>query len=261
MLASAVIPEQFSVWNREQGAPFGYQRPKYRLLRRFCSNKTLQKLRGPFAIQGNSTTRAFEYPWAYYAAKLNSKKKVVEIGGSLSGLQFVLSREGHEVVNIDPGLGATGLGWPSDESSICELNGWFKTNVVLKSTTIGKSNLPSNYYDVFLSISVVEHLPEADIREVMEHAYRCLKPGGRFVLTVDLFLNLEPFSQRNSNEWGKNQNIRWMVDISKLKLVEGNRSQLFGYPEFDAERILANLEKFYIGSYPALSQCLVLEKC
>jgi 2-polyprenyl-3-methyl-5-hydroxy-6-metoxy-1,4-benzoquinol methylase len=261
MLAPVSIPEKFLAWNRAQGAPFGYQRPKYGLLRRLYSKKMLQKLSGPFGIQGNSSTRTFEYPWAYYAAQLNSHAKVIEIGGSLSGLQFVLSREGHEVVNVDPGMEAAGLGWASDENSIRKLNSWFKTNVTLKSSTIGKANLASNYYDVCLSISVVEHLPESDIREVMEHAYRCLKPGGRFILTVDLFLNLEPFSRRSSNEWGKNQNVRWIVEISRMKLVEGDRSQLLGYPEFDAERILANLEKYYIGSYPVLSQCLVLEKC
>ena len=41
-----------------------------------------------------------------------------------------------------------------------------------------------------LSMSVLEHLPEDDIKEVMEHAYRCLKPGGRFIITLDLFLKI-----------------------------------------------------------------------
>jgi hypothetical protein len=95
----------------------------------------------------------------------------------------------------------------------------------------------------------------------MEHANRCLKPGGRFIITLDLFLNLEPFTRRTGNEWGRNQDVRWLVDISRMKLVEGNRSELFGFQEFSSERILANLEKYYIGSYyPGLTQCLVLEK-
>lgn len=260
MLAPATLPEKFLTWNHAQGAPFGFQRPRRHLFRRFYSDEAWQKLRGPFAIQGNSTTRTYEYPWAYYTAGLDSPKKVVEIGGSLSGFQFVLSREGHEVVNVDPGMEAAGVGWSSDERSIRKLNSWFNTHVTLKSTTIGKASLPDNYYDLFFSISVLEHLPEPDLREVMEHAYRCLKPGGRFIITLDLFLNLEPFSRRTSNEWGKNQNVRWMVEISRMKLVGGDRSQLFGYPEFSIEAILANLEKFYIGNYPVLAQCIVLEK-
>ncbi len=260
MLAPATLPEKFLTWNRAQGAPFGFQHPRRQLFRLFYSDEAWQKIRGPFAIQGNSTTRTYEYPWAYFTAALDSPKKVVEIGGSLSGFQFVLSREGHEVVNVDPGMEAAGIGWPSDERSIRKLNSWFNTNVTLKNTTISKAGLADNYYDLFFAISVLEHLPEADLREVMEHAYRCLKPGGRFIITLDLFLNLEPFSRRISNEWGKNQNGRWMVEISRMKLVGGDRSQLFGFPEFSVEAILADLEKYYIGTYPVLAQCIVLEK-
>ena len=164
------------------------------------------------------------------------------------------------MVNVDPGMGAAGVGWPSDESSIRKLNAWFDASVTLKNTTIGKAALEANYYDLFVSISVLEHLPEADLREVMEHAHRCLKPGGRFLITLDLFLNLEPFTRRTRNEWGTNQDVRAMVGMSGMKLVEGDRAQLYGYPEFSAEAILANLEKFYIGSYPVLTQCIILEK-
>lgn len=262
MLAPSVLPEKFLAWNKAQGAPFGHVlRRRYDFFRYFCSNEALQKLRGPFSIQPNSTSRTYEYPWVYHAAGLDSPKKIVEIGGSLSGLQFVLSAEGHEVVNIDPSTTGPGLGWPSSESSMRKLNSWFNTKVTLKSTTIGKANLPDNYYDLFLSISVLEHLPEEELHEVLEHAYRCLKPGGRFIITLDLFLNLEPFSRRTSNEWGKNQDVRRMVDISRMKLVEGDRSQLFGYPQFNPEAILANLEKYYMNSYyPVLSQCIVLQK-
>lgn len=260
MLAPSTLPEKFLAWNRAHGAPFGYQRHKNHFLHRFYSNEALQKLRGPFGFQGNNTTRTYEYPWAYYAAELDSHKKVVEIGGSLSGFQFVLSSEGHEVVNIDPGLNAAGVGWPSDGASIRRLNSWFNSNVTFKNTTIGKANLSDSYYDLFFAISVLEHLPEEDIREVMANAFRSLKPGGRFIITLDLFLNLKPFSRRMNNEWGKNQDVRWMVELSPMKLVTGERSQLLGFPEFNPETILANLEKYFVGSYPALSECIVLEK-
>lgn len=67
-------------------------------------------------------------------------------------------------------------------------------------------------------------------------------PGGRFINSVDLFLNLEPFSRRTFNEWGRNQDVRWIVETSRMKLVSGDRSQLFGYPGFSTEAILGNLE-------------------
>jgi len=260
MLAPSKLPEHYGVWNGRHGAPFGHTRPNRRLLRRFYSDQAWRKLRGPFSIQGNSATREFEYPWAFHVAELGTRRRIVEIGGSLSGFQFVLSQEGHEVVNVDPGLDAAGLGWPSDQASMRELNALFGTNVVLKSSTIGKADLPDASYDLFFSISVLEHLPEADVREVMEHAWRCLKPGGRFVLTVDLFLNLEPFTKRTSNEYGRNIDVRQMIESSKLRLLVGERSQLFGYPEFSTEPILANLETYLVGAYPVLTQCMVLQK-
>jgi len=255
MLAPSILPEKFLIWNRVNGAPFGYARPRYDFLHRFYSDECLQRIRGPFSIQGNSTTRTYEYPWVYYAAELDAPKKIVEIGGSLSGLQFVLSREGHDVVNVDPGVG-----WLSDERSIRKLNSWYNASVTFKGTTISKANLPDSYYDVFVSVSVLEHLSEDEILEIMEHANRCLKPGGRFVITLDLFLNLEPFSRRKSNEWGRNQNVRWIVEISQMRLLSGERAELFGYPEFNSEAILSNLEKYYMGNYPVLAQCLVLER-
>ena len=121
MLAPSILPEEFAVWIKIHGAPFGHHRHKYHFLRHFYSEETLQKFRGPFAIQSNSTTRTYEYPWAYYVAKRANKKKNCRNWGQPSGLQFVLSSEGHEVVNVDPGMSATGLGWPSDERSVRKL--------------------------------------------------------------------------------------------------------------------------------------------
>lgn len=260
MLAPSQLPERFKKWNELHGAPFGHHNAGRRFFRRFYSETDWQKARGPFSIQANSTTRTYEYPWAYYAADLSKPRKVAEIGGSLSGFQFVLSKEGHEVVNVDPGMEAAGLGWPSDAESIRKLNSWFNTNVQFMQCTIGKANLSSSHYDIIYSISVLEHLPEADIQEVMEHAYRCLKPKGLFVITLDLFINLEPFTKRKTNEWGQNQNVRSMVEMSRMRLVQGEPSQLLGYPQFDPENILSNLETFMIGNYPVLTQAIVLQK-
>jgi hypothetical protein len=45
----------------------------------------------------------------------------------------------------------------------------------------------------YQSISVIERLTDNDIMDMMKHVHRCLKPGGLFILTIDLFLNLHPF--------------------------------------------------------------------
>jgi SAM-dependent methyltransferase len=215
---------------------------------------------GPFAIQPNSTTRTFEYPWAFFATPLTAGLRVLEIGGGLSGFQFVLDRHGCTVVNVDPGLEAKGVGWRCDSESIAKLNQVYGTTVELRNTTIDKANLTPESFDRVFSISVLEHLPDDDIRDALTFAYACLKPGGQFVMTVDLFLNVLPFTCRKSNKYGKNASISSFVNFAPFKLVQGRQDELYGFREFDPDRILGNLETYFQGDYPALVQCVVLQK-
>ena len=90
--------------------------------------------------------------------------------------------------------------------------------------------------------------------------YDLLKPGGYFVLTLDLFLNLAPFCSRETNEYGSNISARLIAEAAPFELHEGERRELLGYDEFDPDRILSTLEQFMIGDYPALAQLMVLKK-
>ena len=46
-----------------------------------------------------------------------------------------------------------------------------------------------------------------------------------------------------------------------MPLVYGATEELYGFAEFDPARILANLERYFIGDgYPVLAQMLVLQK-
>ena len=74
-------------------------------------------------------------------------------------------------------------------------------------------------------------------------------------------MNLWPFSDRESNDYGTNVPPKVLVDASGLELAAGEPSELLGYPEFDPRAILATLENYLIGAYyPALAQCFVLRK-
>ena len=111
------------------------------------------------------------------------------------------------------------------------------------------------------SISVLEHLPTSDIEAAVRCAFGCLKPGGYFVLTVDLSLDIAPFTARQTNKYGTNVDIRWLVRLAPFALVQGLPSQLYGFAEFDHGIIQSNLSTFLIGrGYPTLVQCLVLQK-
>ncbi len=258
MLAPRELPDHYRRWNLVHGAPHGYTRKRIGIIKKWMPHKLWERLLGPFAIQGNNPTREFEYPWAYYSASLSPGMRVLEIGGGLSGFQFVLSKMGCSVVNTDPGMEY--LGWPCNQESMNTLNRRFKTNVELRNATVRESNLEEASYDRAFSISVIEHLANDEIAEVMKHTYRSLKPGGLFILTIDLFLNLSPFTRRECNEYGKNRDVRWIIDQAPFEISIGKPEEIYGTPEFNIQEIQSSLEKYMIGYYPVLTQCLVLKK-
>ena len=256
MIASLKLPERYAEWNHRYGAPHG--RVVRRRKRIFSSAETVDRLRGPFAIQINNTTRTFEYPWAFEAGRLQPGFQVLEIGGGLGGFQFVLDQHQCHVTNVDPGMEVEG--WPCNAQSLDKLNRLFGTRVRLLNTTIAQASLPDAGFDRVFCISVIEHLSQTEAHSSMLQAHRCLKPGGLFIMTADLFLNLKPFCSRLANQYGSNQNLRDLIHEDKWTLFEGERSCLYGFAEFDHDRILGNLENYLIGNYPTLVQCLVLQK-
>ncbi len=260
MLALRTLPDHFARWNQAHGAPFGTQLRGEALLGRVLPRSVLTRMRGPFSIQPNNDTRAFEYPWAFRAAEPRPGMDVLEIGGGLAGFQFVLSRMGCRVVNVDPGMEAAGVGWPCDPASMRRLNGLFGTSVELRNTVLESAGLADESFDLVFSISVLEHLPEHEIAGAVREAFRVLRPGGRLVMTVDLFLNLRPFTTEERNRYGSNVDLRWLLAQAPFVLEQGTPAELYGFDEFTAERVLARLDELLVGAYPAAAQCLVLRK-
>jgi len=268
MIARRCLPPGYESWNRKWGAPYGgyIQRLSRRLAGRTRLLDTLvlepfPSLRGCFAFQANNTTRCFEYPWAFHITPIQRGMRVLEVGGGLAGFQFALSRVGCDVVNVDPGSDAHGRGWPVDEASIGRLNRAFGTSVMLCPTFLEDAPLEKETFDRVFSISAIEHIPPDELTEVMRRAYELLKPGGMFVMTVDLFLNLVPFCSRLSNEWGTNVSMHMLATAAPFEMVYGERRELFGFPEFSTDAILCALEELMVGeSYPVLSQLMVLRK-
>jgi hypothetical protein len=88
-----------------------------------------------------------------------------------------------------------------------------------------------------------------------------LRPGGRAVLTVDLFLDLPPFGVLERNTWGVNHDVAQLVKSSGLTLAEGDPRELLGCPEFDRERVVRLIPELFVSpAYPVMTQTLVLEK-
>jgi 2-polyprenyl-3-methyl-5-hydroxy-6-metoxy-1,4-benzoquinol methylase len=259
MIARKAWAEKYSKWNRQWGAPAGL--PARKFVPRPLKFSTLgARLVGPFSFQRNNDTRALEYPWAFEAIAPREGMRVLEVGGSLAGLQFVLDRCGCEVVNVDPGEASRGRGWPVSEETFEKLNHAFRTNVELKKCFLQDAALPAESFDRIVSISVLEHVPENDIEAILIEARRLLKPGGLLVVTMDLFLNVKPFAAAESNDYGHNVSARWMLEKSGMELVHGTREELFGFDEFDASTVRTNQDLYVSTEYPVMAQTMVLKK-
>jgi SAM-dependent methyltransferase len=261
MLAPRQIPPVFSAWNAKWHAPSGRRTPNalpsWQRLNRFEAWR-----RGLFGFQPNNSTRAVEYPWAFYIAPVVPRLRVVELGGALSGFQFVLARSGADVTNVDPFLDYGDGPYRMDPAAIhANLNKCFSTNVKLRPTSLMAAHLPSESFDRIYCISTIEHLGDEEIKNTVREVARLLDDGGLFILTVDLFLNVLPFTPRARNEFGRNISLRDLIAESSLSIVYGVEDQLFGFDAFHPSDVLANLERYLIGDpYPALTQLLVLQK-
>lgn len=259
MLARRELPPSYVDWNRRWSAPDGSAWTG-RLDRKWWTWPIAASLVGPFAFQTNNDTRRFEYPWAYEALSPAPGLSVLEVGGSLSGFQFALSRSGCRVVNVDPAREAE-THWPLDARTFARLNRRFGTSVTLKQCLVQEAGLAADSFDRVVSISVIEHIREEDIVGLLPHVRRILRPGGRFVLTIDLFLDLAPFTSTTQNQFGTNISVERLVRESGLVLVHGDARELYGFPAFDPDQVMAQQGRYYIGQrWPVMVQTLVLAK-
>jgi SAM-dependent methyltransferase len=177
-----------------------------------------------------------------------------------------LADAGARVLTIDP-LIDYGSADPSDsygsvepDTLMQELNRAFGTNVDLRRCTIDEAGLPDGSIDTVYCVSTFEHLSSADATRAVAEVGRVLKTGGHLVLTIDLFLDLAPFTRRERNQWGTNIDVHMLVKQSGMELVGGIPAELNGSPEFDALDIQAQLAQYLVGNYPGMAQCLVLKK-
>ena len=261
MLALHSLPAEYAAWNKQWGAPNGFPFAQELLHQPNLSLEIVARLAGPFAFQSNNSTREFEYPWAYHQIDHSAPRDIIDIGGGVTGMQFVLSMLGHRVRTVDPGLASREYQWGSRSFRHEGLNAAFATPIEVHGCYLEEANLPPAAFDYVICISTMEHATAPAVVSLLEAARRTLKAGGRLVATVDLFLNLAPFTSRQENEWGTNIDLGAILTkvCPPFKLVTGSREELCGFPEFSAARVLENLERYYVGVYPCLSQCFVLE--
>jgi hypothetical protein len=260
VIARRVIPERYWNWNRRHGAPAG-RRGAQRLNRLLGDRSTLAlRYTGEYAYQSNNDTRTFEYPYAFEKVVEYTRPgdQVLEIGGGVSGLQFTLSRTGRVVVNVDPG---PTRGWDLDTDLHQRIGATLKTPVRLHTDVLSTYEHDGGAPNLVYSVSALEHFSPSDLAEGCAALRKLLAPGGTVVLTVDLFLDLSPFTSRARSDTGTNIDLSRFLSEAGLVLIEGEPAELHGFPEFSSEDILCRLHEFHVGRpFPTLTQCLVAQR-
>ncbi|GII81014.1 S-adenosylmethionine-dependent methyltransferase [Sphaerisporangium rufum] len=271
MIGRRELPQEQQEWNQRWGVPYGRDCKDLSIAQRIDDPDPSRF--GPFAYQRNNHTRLFEYPWAYFTAAVEPGMRVVDVGGGLGGLQFVLASEGCEVVNVDPEArqvqdwadkrGWTGfpsVGVPLTEQNHKRLNDAFKTDVRLVTDKIQDVDLPKGTFDRAFCLSVIEHVGQEEARDMLRAMHSLLRPGGLVLLTIDLFLDCKPFGVLDHNVWGTNVDVYEMVSGLGFEVAAGDPRELLGFPEWDYERVVSHIPDYLMGYFSALSQAIALRK-
>ncbi len=270
MLATYPVPAEFQAWNRRHRSPYGH--PLWQKFvrgshlgwktwnNRMKLPRAIKRFIGPYGFEAISPTREFEYPWCFAAANVFPGMKALDIGAGAAGLQFTLSQNGVDVTSVDPlEQGHIRADWVFTDEDFVSLNRAFGTDIHFVRKYLQDASYPDNTFDCAFAVSVIEHIPAPAAKELVREIGRVLKPGGKFILTVDLFLDCTPFTEAASNRWGTNISIRELVEASGLELVQGDRQWLHGYPEFSTDRVREQLHRFLVSDN-VLAQCFVLRK-
>jgi SAM-dependent methyltransferase len=236
VIAPPVLPAEFVIWNAKTGASHS----------------------GPFSMyRYYHSTRIWEYPWAWHVAPVRPGMRVLDVGGALCGFSLTLARAGAEVVVVDP---------DHDLQSPPPLfDRWTRAFGVTVRTFRGDAMEfpePPGTFDVAYCLSVIEHVPTAELRKrLMMGVHRQLRRGGLFVLTIDVALWLHPFTREAGLPELRNVSVAELMSYAPFQLVFGKEAELIGMPGFDPTAILRRAEagEFLVDGNRLATQCLVLQ--
>jgi SAM-dependent methyltransferase len=125
-------------------------------------------------------SRIWEYPWTWLQLEGIGRKKlrVLDVGSESSCFPWFLATQGFEVVVSD----ITANQWRVWRG-VCKRLG---VSVDMRILDARNLDLPTGSVDIYLSVSVIEHVPDRDKAKTIAEAARVLRPGGLLVMTFDI---------------------------------------------------------------------------
>lgn len=110
-------------------------------------------------------------------------QKICEVGGANSRILPVLQAR-NECWNLDEFKGAG-----NGPTLLDKIEG---VKNIFANLGDFSSDLPENHFDIIFSISVIEHIPLADMCKFWEDQYRVMKRGGKALHVIDIYIGDNP---------------------------------------------------------------------
>ncbi len=124
-----------------------------------------------------SYSRVWEYPWLWFQLEDAPRSlRILDIGSEKSAYPWLLAEKGFDVTVSDVTSSYWGL-WKSAQRSL----GVRPTLKILDTQTLA---LPTASFDVYQSVSILEHVP--DKAKALKEAARVVRPGGLLLMTFDI---------------------------------------------------------------------------
>lgn len=141
-----------------------------------------------FGFFTGTAPRYLEYPWIIENIdRAPAPGQVLDVGAGLSPVPVILASRGWAVTTVD---------YSDTKRSLAQagrLNEWgfldyqeVDRRIRSFNQDFSRAEFAPDSFDVIYSVSVIEHMPAAIRRDVFGAAGRYLKPGGTFVLSLDL---------------------------------------------------------------------------
>jgi SAM-dependent methyltransferase len=122
-------------------------------------------------------SRVWEYPWLWFQLEDSVRSlRILDIGSERSAYPWLLAEKGFDVTVSDVTSSYWGL-WRSAQRSL-------SVKPDLKILDTQALALPTASFDVYQSVSILEHVP--DKAKALEEAARVLRPGGLLLMSFDI---------------------------------------------------------------------------
>jgi len=142
-----------------------------------------------FGFFTKHTPRAFEYVWMLENLDNKQNMTTLDVGAGLNPIPFYLAALNCDVYTIDYSTFIRDVTGDKEDWNEWGFYNYNEVNPSIHSfnVDINQHDFDREQFDVIYSISVIEHMPAEERRQLIERLSKWLKPKGQLLLTVDLY--------------------------------------------------------------------------